>query len=472
MNTQIDYDRGSFKDPGGRVFLHQGRVFRTLSAASRTEFDALVRSGLYAALAGDGQLVPTTLGSAESAGLQPDTVGEFVLEHERIPFVTYPYEWSFEMLRDAALLTLTIIERSLDRDFILKDATPFNVQFRHGKPVFIDILSFEPYRAGEPWTGYSQFCSTFLYPLMLAAYRRVEFQSWLRGTLGSLSSGDMSRLFGWRDVLRPGVLVHVKLAARLQRSFEQTDVQLAGRFADVRFSKDTIRANVNRLRRTITKLRYDPPQSHWARYSCENTYSAEDERAKVAALEEALARERPSRVWDVGCNTGAYSDLAARFGAEVVAIDADAASIDELYRAQKSGRRSANIQCVVGDITNPSPAMGWALAERGTWRARGQADFVIALALVHHIVISGNIPVEEFVSHLRTLAPAGITEFVTKADPQVKRLLARRRDVFADYELGRFREALARHFTITKEQTSGAGTRVLFQLGPREGVTT
>jgi SAM-dependent methyltransferase len=472
LTTRIEYDGGSFKDPSGRVFFHHERVFRTLSPAGRTEFDALVRSGLYAALVGAGHLVPTTLCRAESVGLPTDGVGEFVLEHERIPFITYPYEWSFDMLRDAALLTLTIIERALEHDFTLKDATPFNVQFRRGKPVFIDILSFEPYRAGEPWVGYSQFCSMFLYPLMLTAYRHVEFHPWLRGALGTLSCLDMSRLFGWRDVLRPGVLVHVKLAARFQRSFEQTDVRLPGRFAEIRFSKAAIRSNVNRLRQAISKLQYAPPYPHWARYTSENTYSSEDERAKIAAVEEALARQRPRRVWDLGCNTGVYSDLAACAGAEVVAIDADAASIEALYQAQKAGERSPNIQCLVGDLTNASPAMGWALAERRTWQARGQADFVIALALVHHIVISGNIPVEQFVSSLRSLASAGITEFVTKDDPQVKRLLSRRRDVFTDYTLARFQDALRRHFTIVKQQPNSEGTRVLFQLAPVTEVAT
>jgi SAM-dependent methyltransferase len=332
--------------------------------------------------------------------------------------------------------------------------------------LFVDVLSFEPYRDGDPWAGYAQFCAMILYPLMVTAYRGIEFHPLLRGSLGVLTSTDMSRLLTWRDLTRPGVLVHVKLAARFQRTFERGDAAVSPQLAAAKFSKASILANVLRLRRLLSTLPYAARESAWTRYTNENSYSDTDTRAKQSFVHAALAQATPRWVWDIGCNTGVYSQLAAEAGAHVLGIDADAACINALYGAQKKGDRSPRIQGLVGDLANPSPAMGWQLRERGAWHARGQADFVIALALVHHLAISKNIPIEQFVSYLRTIAPAGVTEFVTKQDPMVRRLLGHRRDVFDDYTLDNFRAALLQHFRIVKEHTSTSGTRVLFQLVP------
>lgn len=424
-------------------------------------------SGLYDALIETGQLVPATLRRIESLDPPPDVPGAWVLEHEAIPFITYPYEWSFTMLRDAALLTLDVLERALAHDFVLKDATPFNVQFRDAKPVFIDILSFEPYEANAPWVGYNQFCSMFLFPLMLTAYRGVEFHPFVRGTLGTLRAVDMSRLFGWRDAWRPGVLTHVKLAARFQKGFEHTDAQLTSRFAEIQFSKEMLLGNVRGLRRTLGKVRYGESDSAWNRYASDNTYSETEEAAKRAFVTAAVEAEQPGVVWDLGCNVGVYSEIAAQAGARVVAIDGDPASVDRLYRAQQAGDRSPRIQPMVGDLANPSPAMGWSLAERRSWAGRGQADMFLALALVHHLVITANIPVAEFVRFLRRVAPAGVTEFVTKDDPMVQRLLANRRDVFDDYRVDQFEAALLDEFRIAQREVKESGTRVLYHLASK-----
>lgn len=441
-------------------------MFRTLSAAGRAEFDRLGASGLFDALIQAGQLIPSTLCAPRDVGLASAEVGEAVLEHERIPFITYPYEWSFEMLRDAALLTLDILDRALEHDSILKDATPFNVQFRDGKPVFIDVLSFEPYAGNRPWMGYSQFCSTFLFPLMLTAYRGVEFQPVLRGTLGTMTATDMYRLLGWRDLVRPGVIKHVWLAARLQRSFADRPAGVQREFANIEFGKEMVRALARGLRRVVQKLAYTEPDSAWRAYAQTHSYSSADRRTKDTFVADALDAATPAWVWDLGCNVGEYAELAAQRGARVVAIDGDPACINRLYHAQKAGDRSSRIQPVVGDLTNPSPGMGWALAERGAWGDRGRADFLLALALVHHLAIGNNVPLDACVRFLRGIAPAGVVEFVTKDDPMVKRLLATRDDVFPDYSVEHFVACLEREFTIRRRQTTHDGTRVLFHVGP------
>ncbi len=467
MPSALQFDGGSFKDPSGRVFLHEDRVFRTLNPDGRAQFDRLVESGLFQTLVDAGSLVPTTLRAAAQVGLPEADVGTHVLEHERIPFVTYPYEWSFEMLRDAALLTLDILDRALDHELILKDATPFNVQFHGAHPVFIDVLSFEPHAGNRPWMGYAQFCSTFLYPLMLTAYKGVEFHPLLRGTLGTVNVTDMSRLLGWRDLLRPGVFKHVALAARLQRSFQHQTDALSTRFAEVNFGTELIRANVAGLRRVLRKLVYREADSAWREYATTHSYDAAARAAKETFVTDALAATRPAQVWDLGCNVGEFSQFAAEAGAAVLAIDGDPACIDRLYRAQKAGERSPRIQPLVGDLTNPSPGMGWALAERRPWGERGRADFFLALALVHHLAIGSNVPLDACAAFLRDVAPAGVVEFVARADAMVQRLLATRDDVFPDYTLAHFEACLTRHFAIQQRQTTHDGTRVLFHLGPR-----
>jgi hypothetical protein len=466
LAAKVEYDGGSFKDTTGRVFLHEGRIFRTLSVAGREAFDQLVASGVYSDLLAAGEIVPSRLCEPSQVGLPADAVGATLLEHERIPFVTYPYEWSFSMLRDAALLTLSINERALERGLILKDATPFNVQFRDAKPVFIDVLSFEPYRAGEPWVGYSQFCSMFLYPLLLTAYKGVEFHALLRGTLGGINCKDAGRLFGWRDALRPGVMTHVKLMARFQRSFENTDVKLGPSASRITYSKDMILANTRALRKLLNRLRYAAADSAWANYATDNSYTPADQERKASFVEAALTSARPAWVWDLGGNVGVYSELAAAAGARVLTVDGDAAAIDGLYQAQKRGQRSASIQGLVCDLCNPSPAMGWRLRERKTLAARGRADFFLALALVHHLALSGNIPLEEFADYLWETATQGVTEFVGKADPMVKRMLGRRRDVFTDYDREHFEAALSRRFRILGAETISTGTRMFYHLGP------
>ncbi len=467
MTPDIVFDGGSFKDPAGRVFFHDGAVFRTLSEDARERFEALVACGLYDDLLNRGLMVKTKLRRTADLGLPVDTLGASVLEHERLPFISYPYEWSFDMLRDAARATLVIIELALEQGHTLKDATSFNIQFREAKPVLIDVLSLEPYREGEPWVGYSQFCSSFLYPLMLSAYKGVDFQPVLRGMLGTIPVEYMSGLLGLADLRRPGVLAHVKAPARLQRSFEKTDIEVSERFAEIRYSKTNIVSLLGRLARTIDRMQYRSEQSTWTGYSVDNTYTAEAAREKTDFIQQAMGERQPARVCDLGANVGVYSELAAQAGAHVLAMDSDAATVNALYAAQKVGKRSPRIQPLVVDLANPSPSMGWRLMERRSLAERAEADFFIAVALVHHLVISSNIPVAQFVEYLRAVAPAGVTEFVTKDDPMVEQLLRRREDVFADYELATFTAELEKHFAIVRTHQSDNGTRFLFAVAER-----
>ncbi len=303
--ADIQFDDVSFKAP-------DERVFRPLNAAAAGRFEVLFDEGHLERLIDRHLIIPSWFVDSADIGLDPAAIGVKVIEHRRIDIFTYPFEWSFDMLRDAALLTLDIIERALAFDFILKDATPYNVGFMDGRPVLIDLLSLERYEAGAPWEGYAQYCREFLFPLFFAAYRGIDFRVFFRGQLNGIELTTASKVFFFRDLLRPGVWKHVKLRALLKRTFRNSAVDVNESYRVGHFSKDAILANTRNLRRAIERLPRPGADSQWIDYGATLSYTADEQAAKAASVEAMIERLRPRRVVDLGCNTGAYSMLAAR----------------------------------------------------------------------------------------------------------------------------------------------------------------
>ena len=462
-----EFDRGSFKDPEGRVYIQDGNVFRTLSGDASRRMRALSESGVLGQLAASGLLIPTRFMAATDAGLDAATVGESVLQHERIPLFTYPYEWSFDMLRDGALTTLDLLETCLAHDLVLKDASAYNVAPHRGRMVFFDALSIDRYEDGMPWEGYAQFCREFVFPLMLTAYRRVEFQHWFRGQIDGLDLSAFARLLSWRDCLRKGVFRHVVLQAKLERSFAGQDVKLRGSFKDIKYSKDLIVANLHGLHKLLRGLRYRPENSIWIDYAGQSSYSDAAQRTKADFVVRALRRIAPEQVIDLGCNTGAYALAAAQHAARVTAVDNDPACINVLYRRLKESGIE-NVVPVVNDLLNPSPALGWNLQQRRSLLERVRSNAFLALALVHHIRIAGNVPLAAILDLLRNIAPAGVVEWVDKSDGMVARMLRNRADVFDDYNWKTFERLLRERFTLSDVAETHDGARKLCLLLPRE----
>jgi hypothetical protein len=458
---------GSFRDPDSRVFITDDGVYRALSDRGRLDWEALRESAAWEDLATAGKLIAT---EALEAAVAPSILADgcsLVLRHERIPFVSYPYEWPFGMLKDAALLQLEVLERALADGLMVKDSSPYNVQWRGAAPVFADIGSFERLREREPWVGYRQFCKLFLYPLLLQAYRGVAFHPFLRGSLEGIEPETAAALLRGRDRLRRGVLTHVVLHARLDRRHAADagrDVERRMRSAG--FSTELVRANVRRLRETVERLRWNPGTTAWSGYRDANTYSEDDAAAKARFVTEAVARRRPGLVWDLGCNDGTYARLAAAHAGTVVAVDRDHASVERLYRVLRDAG-DERILPLVGDVCDPSPDLGWANAERGSLLRRGRPDLTLCLALVHHIAISGNVPTAEIAKWLGGLGGRVVVEFPHRTDPMVQRLLASKRDgAHPDYDAERFAAALAAHMRITRRERLPGGTRTLFEAWP------
>jgi hypothetical protein len=454
----VHFDPGSFKDPSGRVFAHEGSIYRTLSGEARDHFQRAHRIGLIDSFIGDQLLVETELVDAHRDGLDPDQVGTSLLRQRRIPFVTYSYEWSFEMLRDAAIATLRIMDRALGEGFVLKDANAFNILFDGTVPKLIDAPSLEPYREGQIWAAYGQFCRSFLFPLLLASYRDLDTQAILRGVMGELPVQDAAKLLWFRDWAKAGVLKDVVLQARFERSFATTTAVVKSATTGLQLPKAALVASVRRLLKIIDGLAPPRSASEWSDYERCHSYTDVDHSRKLTFVRGALSGFTGKRVVDLGCNTGEYSALALELAAHVIALDIDARAIDRLYRRMPGTR---TLSPVVASLANPTPAMGWQLKERKSLLERLQAEGFLALALIHHLRITAGVPLAQIIDQLFEIADEGVIEWVDKSDSMVSRMLNLRPDVYGDYEWPSFEAAVTKHADITAVETTHEGSRRL-----------
>jgi hypothetical protein len=453
---------GSFRDRNGTVFYRDDRVFRTLSPQALANWRQLERTKFFAEHQAARRIVATRL--ADDMVLEN---ASGVLEHERVPFVSYPYEWTFGMLEDAALLHLALMRDALAEDMILKDSSPYNVQWVGGQPVHIDIPSFEPLRRGDPWIGYRQFCELFLYPLMLQAYKGVSFRPWLRGRIDGIPVDEMQRLMSARDLLRPGVLMHVSAQNALQRRYSGGSKNVRGALAEAGFAKGLIETNVKKLTALVGKLTLPQDRTEWSDYDQTHSYEAAEFERKAAFVGKAAASRRWCLAWDLGCNTGTFSRIVEPYADQVVAMDGDPMAIERLYQREKAEGASRSILPLVVNVADASPNQGWLGAERKGLAERGRPELTLCLALVHHIVISANIPLAAFIGWLADLGTSLVIEFVGREDEMVQVLLANREDQYQDYHQDTFRTLLGARFEIVDEQPLKGGKRHIYFAHPK-----
>jgi len=487
---------GSFRDPESRVFYSGGEVLRALSKDGLEDFRALTQTKVWERFSADGRIVATEVvedgfgTEAESVespsggagrlpeGLVKDSAG--VLRHERIPFVSYPYEWPFSMLKDAALLQLDLNLAALEEDMILKDSTPYNVQFKGSSPVFVDVGSFERLRPGEPWAGYRQFCMLYLYPLLLQAVKGVPYQPLLRGSIDGITPAQMRGLVSGRDRLRKGFYLNVFLHAKLESRHADRGEEVKAEVHEAGMKKELIVANVRRLRKLVERLDWSPPEGVWVAYGERNSYTDADAKRKDEFVREVATSREWGLTWDIGANNGRYSRIAAEGSRYVLAVDADQGPVELLYRGlrEEGGKDPAGtpnasnapqkILPLTMNLADPSPGLGWRGQERKALPDRGSPELVLALALIHHVAIAANVPVREFVSWLAGLDTALVIEFPTREDPMVRKLLApKRKGLHPDYERASFEQVLADAFDVERRERLGSGTRLLYFARPK-----
>lgn len=451
-------DPASFRDPSGFVFSRDGEIYRQVNRRYADDYEQLMQSGLYERLVQDGLLIPH-----REVGLQYALTEDAyqVIQPERAPFVSYPYEWCFSQLKDAALLTLAIQERAFDHGMSLKDCSAYNVLFVSGRPVFIDTLSFERYREGEPWIAYRQFCQHFLAPLALMSYTDVRLSCFLRDYVDGVPLDLASRLLPVRTRFNAGLLTHVHLHAKAQRRFADERVPSNRRGV----GRTAFLGLVDSLKTTIRRLTWKPQGTEWHDYYNITNYSDvafEHKKHLVGQMLEEI-EPFPGSAWDLGANVGTFSRFASDIGIPTIAFDNDPAAVEKNY-LESVQREETGILPLLLDLTNPSPGVGWANEERASLLDRGPVDVVLSLALVHHLAISHNLPFEKIADFLSRIGYSLIVEFVPKDDSQVQKLLSGRDDIFERYDRHNFERAFGAFFEIQRREAIKDSRRWLYLM--------
>jgi len=445
---------GSFRDPSGFVFLHGGRVLRAVDEGCFQSLEKLHSDGTLARLSQTHGLVATQIVEQEADGAALESVYSDTyryLEHERITPITYPYEWTLSMLADAAICTLDLQLELANSGYSLKDATPFNVQFVAGKPKFIDVASIELPGRRDIWFALGQFFQLFLYPLLLCRYRGWDLSSLFLARPNGRSIEEVAHAFGWMGLLRPILLMDLSVPLLFQWLSRGNSSKRRNLLTKPAGNAAPQVLNLRRLRRKTARIAAGyRPRSGWAAYTDHRNYTHAGEDAKMALIEGFLRETSPATVVDVGCNTGEYSFVAAETGAKVVAIDSDHDAVEVLYRRLRD--KPMDITPMVGDISNPSPGIGYMNTERSPLLQRIQGDCVLCLALLHHLLITANLSLAAVRDMLAVLTTRDVVlEFVPTDDEMFRTLLGLRVDLFGELTLARCRSVFTEQFTVLKE---------------------
>jgi len=456
---KIYFEASSFRDPSGFLFKSDGILFRQINNSYKANYDQLMSSGFFDVLIEQGLIIPH---EEVLDILAPHTETAYkIIKPQEVGFISYPYEWCLLQFRGAALTTLRIAKLALEYGMILKDASAYNMQFYKGRWCLIDTLSFERYEEGKPWVAYKQFCQHFLAPIAIMAYKDPRLGLMSRLFIDGIPLDIVSKLLPVYSGLRFGLLAHIHLHARSQ-----------SRYGDKPINEDIKRGNFNRqsmnklyesLRQTIKSLNMKLDTTEWADYYKITNYSEEAFEEKKAIVESFIDQVKPKTVWDLGANTGEFSRIASQKGIFTVAFDKDPVAVTKNYIEVRQTQDLYQLPLIM-DLTNPSPGLGWCHQERKSLVERGPVEMVLALALVHHLAISNNLPFEKIAKFLRKTCKYLVIEFIPKSDSQVVKLLRNREDIFCDYNLFGFDEAFSNNFEILKKQAISGSDRIIYLM--------
>ncbi len=447
----------SFRDPSGFLYTENDTVYRQVNECYRDSYDLLKSSGLYDSLVDGSMLIPHDEVNDRLNGSEHTYK---VLHPQQLDFISYPYEWCFSQYKDAALLTLGIQKRAMDHGMCLKDASAYNVQFVKGKPIFIDTLSFEPYNEGDPWVAYGQFCRHFLAPLALMSLRDIRLGALMKTYIDGIPLDLVSSLLPFSSKLKFSILSHIHLHAKAEKKYEKSE----GQNKKARMSKYGLTGIIDNLISGIEGLKWTPGGTEWAEYYDETNYSdsaLNSKRELVSSYVNQLGKIQ--RAWDLGANTGEFSRVVSKLGIDIVSFDIDPAAVEKNY-LQVCKDNEQNILPLLNDLTNPSPDIGWANQERASLNARGPVDLVLALALVHHLAISNNVPLYDIANYFSRLCTHLIIEFVPKDDSKVQFLLETRNDIFDRYTQSDFEKEFSEFFEITAKSPVAESTRIIYLM--------
>lgn len=453
--NEVQKQAGSFRDPSGFLFWREGTLYRQVNDSYRSDYELLFSSGLYDKLIKTNALVSH---DEEDNTLSPDGNAYKILKPRMIPFISYPYEWSFGALQDAALLTLRLQKEALEHGMTLKDASAYNVQFDKGQAIFLDTLSFEKHEEGSPWVAYRQFCQHFLAPLILMAKVDVRLGKMLGLFIDGIPLDLASRLLPWSTWFRFSTLTHIHLHSKSQKK-HASNTKGTKQVQKRKMNRLALLGLLDSLESLIKGLKWEGAETEWGDYYDNTNYEKSSAEQKRTIIQGFLEEIKPSNVWDLGANDGTYSRLALENGAHVVSWDIDPIAVEKNY--QRARKEKADILPLLLDLTNPSPGLGWNHKERDSFIERGPVDAVMGLALIHHLAISNNVPLDKIASFFAGCGEHLIIEFVPKEDSQVEKLLATREDIFPDYHFDGFKEAFSAYFECMRTEPIENTSRTL-----------
>lgn len=445
--------QASFRDPAGFVFEEDGELFRQILPYGRTAFEAFQHSGLARRLMEQGKVAPYSVVSDNKEGI--------VLQIKRLEYVTYPYEWCFSQLRDAALLTLELMVEALDNGLILKDASAFNVAFQKCRPVFLDHTSFEIYQEGSSWMAYRQFMMHFAAPLLLMQKVDLRCLQLFRSDIDGIPLDLASHLLPMHTWFQLNPLLHIHLHSVLETKVSSDKTRR--RTAPI--SKKRLLALLEGLRSWIASMKMPKQATPWENYYNDNSYSAEAFVAKLQIVKEYCSRNRFRSLIDLGANCGVFTKIAAESVGFVIAADYDQRAVEALYSLGKAHK--AEIQPLLLDLNNPSPDLGVLCVERDSFFGRTKVDCALALALIHYLRITGNWSLAHIVSLFDKLASNALVEFVPLDDVQVQRLTRGRDEIYQDWSLDNVCKAFQEKFNVCGTYPIPGSGRVLIEISRR-----
>ena len=463
MMRNSSFHPSSFRDPSGFIFYSDNIVYRQINMIYKEDYEYFIKSGLYDTLVNANLLIPHQ--EVEDKFIIIDNMYK-VIKPEPIPFISYPYEWCFSQLKDAALTTLKIQKKAIDYGMSLKDCSAYNIQFRNGVPIFIDTLSFEKLVEIKPWVGYRQFCQHFLAPLALMSYRDIRLNQLLRIYIDGIPLDLASKLLPISSYFSISLLTHIHLHAKSQKYFSNKELNKNS----LKISHKSLLGILDSLETVINRLNWKTKESEWANYYDNTNYSLESFQQKKIIIAEFLENINPKNVFDLGANIGLFSRISNDMDIFTVSCDIDPCAVEKNYK-ECIKRNDKHILPLLIDITNPSPAIGWQNNERTSFLTRGSVDTVIALALIHHLAIGNNIPLSSISNFFKTICNKLIIEFVPKNDSQVQRLLVSRCDIFVDYTKDIFENEFKKYFIINRCVKIKGSERVLYLMSIRSNMT-
>lgn len=447
-------ENSSFRDSSGFLFYIENELYRVINYSYKEQYDHLINSELYKKLTENNLLIS----HEEINNLEIDYSYYKIIKPKKIPFVSYPYEWSFSQLKDAALLTLRIQKGAMKYGMTLKDGSAYNIQFFNGKPIFIDTLSFEMYEDGQIWKPYKQFCQHFLAPLALMSKKDIRLNLLSKTFIDGIPLDLTAKLLPKTTFGNFGLMAHIHAHAKSQKHYEnKEDTKIKERT----ISKRSFEGLTDNLDSSIKKMTWKEDNTEWGNYYSDTNYSEESFEEKKKIILSTLEKITPRIVWDLGANTGIFSRLASDQGINTISFDIDPLAVEKNY-LESLKNNEQNLLPLILDLTNPSSNIGWSNDERISFLQRGPADLVFALALVHHLAISNNVPLYKIAEFFSAISKFLIIEFIPKSDSQVKRLLTTREDIFKNYDEQNFEKEFSKFFKITSSQKLVESERTIY----------